>query len=218
MTHTLVSLSGGMDSATVLRWALARGRVSAIGFDYGSKHNYYELELAEKLADYYEIDFHRIDLRKVMAGFKSNLLLTGNAIPEGHYNDASMSQTVVPGRNTIFLAILLGLAQSVKANRIAIGIHQGDHTIYPDCRPAFFRAMRKVISLASENTVQLMAPFLNTDKAGILRFGLRYDVPYWLTRTCYKHQKLSCGKCGSCRERLEAFQKVGRTDPVKYEV
>ena len=128
-----------------------------------------------------------------------------------------MKATVVPGRNIIFLSILAGLAWSVGAKHIALGIHQGDHAIYADCRQEFFKAMDLALYLGTDRNVEFLAPFLDTDKEGILQWGYQHGVPYHITRTFYKDQPIACGKCGSCCERLSAFDKVGRKDPVEYE-
>ena len=112
---------------------------------------------------------------------------------------------------------MAGLAWSKGAREIAIGIHQGDHAIYPDCRVSFYNAMNQAIAEGTDHNVLITAPFLHTDKTGILDWGFRHEVPYHLTRTCYKDQELSCGKCGSCVERLEAFAFHNTKDPIKYE-
>lgn len=217
MKKAVLSLSGGMDSATVLAWLIAQGyAVTAYFFFYGSKHNAHERLCARQLSAHYGVELVEVDLSPIMAGLKSNLLQGQGEIPEGHYNDASMSQTVVPGRNIIFLSLLAGYAWSAGAEVIGIGIHQGDHAIYPDCRESFFAAMSSAIEEGTDGQVTIVAPFLSTDKAGILRAGDLYGVPYHLTRTCYKDQSLSCGRCGSCVERLEAFAAIGKTDPVEY--
>lgn len=214
----IISLSGGMDSATVLGKALDQGRdVQAIGFFYRSKHNPYENRAAEALAAHYHVPFRLIDLSGVIEGFRSALLGSGPAIPEGHYEAESMRQTVVPGRNSIFTSILLGIAESMDAEEIWLGIHAGDHYIYRDCRPDWFWAMEEVVRYASAGKVSLKAPFLDITKEGILRIGDALGVPYHLTRTCYKDQEIACGKCGSCQERLAAFRAIQRDDPIAYE-
>lgn len=215
--NAIVSLSGGMDSATVLADAIDKGRKPlAVGFTYGSKHNPYENQAAADLAKHYAAPFRLIDLSGVMRGFKSHLMADGGPIPEGHYEDASMAQTVVPGRNIIFAAILSGLAWSEGAEEIWLGIHQGDHAIYEDCRPSFYAAMNQAIQEGTGKRVRLVAPFLDGNKTTILKRGLLLGVPYSLTRTCYKDQSLACGKCGSCQERLSAFCAIGVDDPVEY--
>ena len=214
----IISLSGGMDSATMLAEALEQKRECvAVGFCYGSKHNRFENFKAKQLADYYRVPFQIFNLEGIFSLFKSDLLLSGGEIPEGHYEDKSMSRTIVPGRNLIFISILAGLAQSINASVIWLGIHSGDHAIYPDCRPDFFYDARSVISKSTEGKVLLYAPYLDTNKIGILRIGTKLGVPYQLTRTCYKDQEFACGKCGSCQERLEAFKANNIKDPISYE-
>lgn len=215
----VMALSGGMDSTTMLAKLLHDGHdVECFFFTYGSKHNQYEAEAAQAVAAHYGVPCHgAVDLSQVMRWFKSDLLKSGGAIPEGHYTAPSMERTVVPSRNIIFLSILSGIAWSVDAQKIAIGIHQGDHAIYADCRQDFYKAMDTAIYLGTDRRVDIMAPFIDTDKTGILDWGLSHSVPYKLTRTCYKDQPVSCGVCGSCVERLEAFAAHSITDPIDYE-
>lgn len=213
----LLSLSGGMDSTTLLGHLLAQGHeVICVGFYYGSKHNKHENSCAIEVAEHYGVVLKWIDLSEVMRSFKSNLLMSGGEIPEGHYSDKTMSATVVPFRNGIFLSILAGLAESEGCDSIAVGIHQGDHAIYPDCRLEFFTYMSCAIKSGTDGKVDMIAPFLHLDKTGILKIGFDIDVPYNLTRTCYKDQPISCGKCGSCVERLEAFSNLQTIDPITY--
>lgn len=214
----VMALSGGMDSATVLAKLLHEGNeVECLFFHYGSKHNAHEVNGAIALARHYGVQLHAINISPLMATFKSDLLKSGGGIPEGHYNDESMARTVVPARNIIFLSILAGHAWSVDAGQIAIGIHQGDHAIYADCRSEFYKAMDTAIFLGTDRRVEIVAPFVHTDKTGILAWGLAHRVPYHLTRTCYQDRDESCGVCGSCQERLEAFRNHLVIDPVKYE-
>jgi 7-cyano-7-deazaguanine synthase len=130
-----------------------------------------------------------------------------------------MKATVVPGRNLIMASVMSGYAESIDAEAIALGVHSGDHHIYPDCRPEFINQLRNVVAISTERLVDVIAPLLNEDKTSILKIGysLKELVPYNLTRTCYKDQEHSCGKCGSCRERLEAFENLGIKDPIVYE-
>jgi 7-cyano-7-deazaguanine synthase len=218
MKKIVMALSGGMDSTTMLAHYLYNDyEVETLTFTYGSKHNQYENKAAEDICKYYGLKYNLCDLSNIIGTFfKSDLLKSGGDIPEGHYTDASMSRTVVPGRNIIFLSILSGYAWSVNANKIAIGIHQGDHAIYEDCRKEFYKAMDTAIYLGTGSRVEIDAPFVGTDKTGICKIGLDLKVPYELTRTCYKDQPISCGKCGSCVERLEAFSLNNSKDPIKY--
>jgi 7-cyano-7-deazaguanine synthase len=199
-------------------------KIVAVSFKYPSKHNEYELEAAKNITDYFDVPHEIVDLsslfdEKGWYRFRSSLLQTQGDIPEGHYNDETMKQTVIPGRNTIFIAVLLGIAQSEEADQIAIAAHTGDHHIYPDCRLGYLQAMARAVNLASEEKVHLLYPFITKTKADIIRLGysLMDGFPYELTRTCYKDQEIACGKCGSCNERLEAFAEIGRKDPITYE-
>ena len=158
------------------------------------------------------------DLIDAFKHFKSDLLVHGGDIPEGHYEEESMSRTVVPGRNFIMSSIMVGIASSCGAQCIALGVHAGDHHIYPDCREDFIRHLERAAVTAEG--IGVYAPFLHSDKHKILQLGTAYSppVPYHLTRTCYKNQAIACGKCGSCVERLEAWHALGYHDPIDYEV
>lgn len=222
---TVLALSGGIDSITTLAYLLEQGyQVHCILFQYGSKHNSYELEAARELIDHFsqkypeQVGSSYIDLTPVFSCMNSNLLQGQGEIPEGHYTKETMSQTVVPARNIIFLSIMAGIAESEEASSIALGIHQGDHAIYPDCRTEFYKAMDSAIYLGTDRQIEIIAPFVDCNKTDIIRWGLEYLVPYEYTRTCYKEQEKPCGRCGSCIERLEAFQSLDTTDPVNYEV
>lgn len=224
--QVVMGLSGGMDSATLLGYLLEKEmEVICCTFDYGSTHGKYEMEAAEKVINFYSMIYGtrvrrlKIDITKIFPSFSSSLLVaSGREIPEGHYNADNMKQTVVPGRNLIFASIMAGLAESLGAQKVALGVHSGDHHIYPDCRTEFIKALDTTVYLSSDRKVEVIAPFLNLDKADILNVGysLQIPVPYHLTRTCYKNQPVSCGRCGSCTERLEAFAKIGKKDPIPY--
>lgn len=227
MKKIVIGLSGGMDSTTLLAVLLHEGaEVHCCSFTYGSKHNQYENAAAQRVYGYYKaegfpIHMHEFNLEETFKPFESNLLKSGGEIPEGHYEHSSMKKTVVPGRNLIFASIMAGLAESIGAEAIALGVHAGDHAIYPDCRPGFIHSLMGTIQESSDKTVEVLTPFLHADKSKILEIGyglmMSVPVPYFLTRTCYKDQKNACGKCGSCQERLEAFGFIGRVDPVTYE-
>jgi len=225
MKKVVMGLSGGMDSATLLGFMLNEGaEVHCCHFQYGSKHNEYEkMAMLGLLAFYryyqFPVYLHEFHLAEVFSKFNSNLLQSGGPIPEGHYKEESMKLTVVPGRNLIFSSIMAGLAESIGATVIALGVHSGDHAIYPDCRPEFIRSLNNTIFHSTDGKIMVNTPLLYEDKTTILKIGynLKLPVPYHLTRTCYKDQELSCGKCGSCVERLEAFENIGKQDPIEYE-
>jgi 7-cyano-7-deazaguanine synthase len=225
MKRIVLGLSGGMDSATLLGYYLEQGaEVHCCSFYYGSKHGGFELQAAKDVVTFYQhhgftVVHHLFDLSHVFKDFKSALLLSGSDIPEGHYEEESMKQTVVPGRNLIFASIMAGLAESIEAEIVALGVHSGDHHIYPDCRPEFVTELARTVLHSTQGKIVVVAPFLNDNKASILiqGYGFEIPVPYELTRTCYKNQLKACGKCGSCQERLEAFEIIGIKDPIEYE-
>ncbi len=214
---SLVLLSGGLDSGCLLSEVVENNKnVETISFKYGSKHNKKELEAAKRISDFYKIKNTVIDLSFMQQLFVSNLFKEQGEIPLGHYNDESMKDTVVPFRNPIFLSIASGYALSNNFDVLYIGIHRGDHFIYPDCRPEFYDIFRKLIVQCSENSLKLSCPFINVDKSEIVKRGISSGFPFSLSYTCYKGDNAHCGECGSCRERLEAFSLNNKIDEVKY--
>lgn len=216
MSKCLVILSGGMDSTTVLFKMIdifGKENVEAISFDYNQRHKK-ELEMAKKSTEKLGVKHTIIPVHNIF----SNSALTGDKeVPEGHYNDENMKQTVVPFRNTVFLSIAMAVAGARGIENIAIGTHLGDNSIYPDCRTEYIQVMRLVGLLGDYKKINIIAPFQNTNKYGILKEGIKLGVDYSLTWTCYKGGEKACGKCGSCIERLEAFEKNGLKDPLQYE-
>jgi 7-cyano-7-deazaguanine synthase len=214
---TLVLLSGGMDSVTAFHWA-ARGHelVGAVSFDYGSKHNHKEIPMAAWHASQLVVKHYIIPLDFVNRLFASDLLQSGGTIPDGHYAEESMKSTVVPFRNGIMLAIACGLAESIGADSIVIASHSGDHAIYPDCREPFMQAMASAMKLGTYAGIELLRPFIDCDKAEIVRRGTALGLDYTHTWSCYKGQTLHCGTCGTCVERKEAFDLAGVRDPTVY--
>jgi 7-cyano-7-deazaguanine synthase len=148
--------------------------------------------------------------------FASDLLQSGGEIPDGHYEEETMKQTVVPFRNGIMLAIAAGLAESQGAEGLVIAAHAGDHAIYPDCRETFMQAMADAMKFGTYAGVQLIRPFIATDKAGIAALGHKLGVDYAQTWTCYKGGDIQCGTCGTCVERREAILMAGVPDPTEY--
>lgn len=216
---SLVLLSGGMDSVTAL-YATAREHevVGTVSFDYGSKHNGKEIPMAAWHAAQLGVRHEVITLDFVNRLFASDLLQSGGDIPDGHYADENMKRTVVPFRNGIMLAIACGLAESRVADALVIAAHSGDHAIYPDCREPFMQAMAAAMKHGTYAGIELMRPFIDCDKAEIVRRGQALGVDYAHTWSCYKGHEIHCGTCGTCVERREAFMEAGVTDPTKYEV
>lgn len=214
----IVLVSGGMDSVTALYHAgVEHEVVGALSFDYGSKHNSKEIPFAAHHCDRLSVPHRVIKLSFVNELFASNLLQSGGAIPDGHYEELTMKQTVVPFRNGIMLSVTGGYAESVNANGVVIAAHAGDHAIYPDCREAFMKAMGDAIRLGTYAEVQLLRPFINHRKAEIAEHGYELGVDFSKTWSCYKGKNTHCGTCGTCVERREAFEVAGLHDPTLYE-
>ncbi|EAQ32090.1 MULTISPECIES: 7-cyano-7-deazaguanine synthase QueC [Idiomarina] len=213
----VVIYSGGMDSFTVLNRALEQGHeVSALSFNYGQRH-VRELDVAAKVCEALNIPHKIVDITAINTLLAGSSLTDDIEIPEGHYEESSMKSTVVPNRNMILLSLAIGYAVSEGASAVYYGAHSGDHAIYPDCRPEFVRQMNVVSQLANYEPVEVVAPYLDVDKNAILADGLRMDLNYADTWTCYNGRDKACGKCGACVERLEAFAANGVTDPLPYE-
>jgi len=271
--QAVLSLSGGMDSSSLLLHLLANGyEVTALGFDYGQKHKV-ELERATSLVQYlndgYDSEAENIPYHKVkhqiikldgLSQLLNSALVTGGAdVPEGHYEQDNMKETVVPNRNKIFSSLIQAVALSIATKPItddctigqevviAMGIHAGDHAIYPDCRQDFRDADHDAFIIGNWNAelVSVYTPYLDTDKFGILQdglvccsqLGISFDEVYKRTNTSYKpifipEYRTKQGdevlyesptgfwcsdyKSAASVERIEAFIKLGRPDPVEY--
>jgi 7-cyano-7-deazaguanine synthase len=148
--------------------------------------------------------------------FASDLLKSGGAIPDGHYEEKIMKQTVVPFRNAIMLSIACGFAESAGAEGLVIAAHGGDHAIYPDCREDFMRAMGDAMRLGTYAGITLLRPFIAMNKGQIAAAGAKLGVDYARTWSCYKGGAIHCGTCGTCVERREAFMQAGLVDPTEY--
>lgn len=216
MKNSLIVLSGGLDSITLLH-AEKDSIALAVTFDYGSNHNSREIACAQHHCEKLGIDHIVIPLSFMGEYFHSSLLEGAEAIPEGNYDESNMKSTVVPFRNGIMLSIAAGLAESQGLTRVLLANHAGDHTIYPDCRPVFVDAMGAAIKAGTYEGIELYAPYTNITKADIVAIGSKLKIDYSTTYSCYKGGEKHCGKCGTCRERQEAFQVAGVKDPTKYE-
>ena len=185
-------------------------------FDYGSKHNNREVPFAAEQARALGVPHEVVELPFVGRLFNSDLLQGGGEVPDGHYADDNMRRTVVPFRNAIMLSIATGLAESRGAEGLVIAAHTGDHTIYPDCREDFMRAMGETMRLGTYAGIQLLRPFIAMDKGQIAAEGARLGVDFSRTYSCYKGGAIHCGTCGTCVERREAFLQAGLADPTEY--
>lgn len=210
---TVVILSGGLDSTTMLYRLLADNITvkSCVSFNYGQRHKK-ELEFAKATCEKLGIKHHLIDLWS--SGFTEAIAVSGsslvsdNDVPEGHYGSENMKQTVVPNRNMVMLAIAGAIAVAEGATSVATGVHSGDHFIYPDCRPEFIAYASNALAFGNEGFGSLegiIAPYMYSTKEDIAFDALSYKVPLDETWSCYKGGEKHCGKCGTCVERLEAI-------------
>lgn len=212
---SLIVLSGGMDSTTLL-YDRADRIALAVTFHYGANHNEREAECARHHCRRLGIEHIEIPLGFMGRYFESSLLSGADAIPEGHYADDNMRSTVVPFRNGIMLAVAAGLAESRGLTEVFIANHSGDHSIYPDCRPEFVEAMAQAVKAGTYEDVKIMAPYTYLDKAEIVRHGARLGIDYSTTYSCYKGGEIQCGTCGTCVERREAMAAAGVEDTTVY--
>jgi 7-cyano-7-deazaguanine synthase len=221
MGKPVVVLSGGMDSTTALYWALEEfGDAEAISFNYGQRHKV-ELEYAQCTTVQLQVDHHIVDLSSVQQLIASSALTDPSSdVPEGHYEDETMKQTVVPNRNAMMLNIAIARAVAIKSTAVVTGIHAGDHAVYPDCRPEFVFALNQLVQVACEGFAQdnlrVLAPFVTSTKAQIAATGDQLGVNWENTWSCYKGGEAHCGRCSTCLERIEAFSIADVADPTTY--
>jgi len=217
MKKTIVVLSGGIDSVSVLYKVVKKigaENTAAISFNYGQKHSK-ELLMAKKNCELLGVEQQEVDLSCLKDLMKSSLTTTED-IPEGHYEDENMKSTVVPNRNSVMANIAIAWAVSKDYDCIALGVHAGDHAIYPDCRPLFIKALSVMADVSNYDPIEIYAPYLYKNKIEIVADGLKNGVDYANTWTCYKGEEKACGKCGSCQERIASFYENNTQDPVKY--
>ncbi|MBR1784484.1 MAG: 7-cyano-7-deazaguanine synthase QueC [Bacteroidales bacterium] len=218
MTHkdSAIIYSGGLDSTTLLYDE--RERIAlAVTFDYGSNHAAREMECAARHCKRLGIEHMVLRLDFIKQHFGSSLTAGADAIPEGSYDESNMQSTVVPFRNGIMLAVACGVAESRGLERVLIANHGGDHAIYPDCRPGFVQAMGEAMRQGTYAGVTLSAPYTDLSKADIVRRAAQLGIDLSDTYSCYRGGERHCGRCGTCRERREAFALAGVADPTIYE-
>jgi len=216
--QTVVILSGGLDSTTLLYELLDAGHeVKALSFNYGQRHDR-ELEAAKTLARLTGVEHRTVDISGLSALFGANALTDLSvAVPHGEYTPVTIAVTMVPNRNMIMLSIAAGWAVSLKFPSIAFGAHAGTYTPYPDCQPPFVAAMNCATQLCDFHPITVLAPFVDWHKADIVRRGQALGVPFELTWSCYQGANLHCGKCSTCLDRRAAFAECGLIDPVPYQ-
>ena len=219
MKKAVMALSGGMDSTSLLLRLIREGySVSCISYEYGQKHRI-EVDRAKINIEYlksnnFSVDHKVVDLSSAMTIFSSSLISGGEEIPEGHYEEEQMKATVVPNRNAIFTSILYGYALSIASESrenviIALGVHSGDHAIYPDCRPEFYNSLEHAFSIGNWDSelIKLHLPYIDGDKESILRDALQsceqlsldFDLIFSNTNTSYNPDELgrSSGRSGA---------------------
>jgi len=220
MPAAIAIVSGGLDSVTLAYLLHSEGyTLHLLSFDYGQRHKK-ELAYAERCAKRLDATFDIIDLSGLTRFLKGSALTDTIPVPDGHYAAPTMAITVVPNRNAMMLSVAYAVAVAEKAQVVALGVHAGDHFIYPDCRPEFITAYDSMQRLATEGfsdpALHLEAPFMHLGKQQIVQLGSNLQVPYADTWSCYKGGDYHCGTCGTCCERKEAFALAGIADPTTY--
>ena len=217
----VVLFSGGLDSTTVLVYALKQGYdVYPLTFSYGQRHAI-EIKQSEKTLEKYGLLNRQTIFSIDLTPFVNCSLINKNLeVPE--FAENRIPSTYVPSRNLIFLSVASGFAETLSAEKIFIGVNSVDYSGYPDCRPEFVDAFNKTIAVGTkqgvESGIEVAAPILNMSKKEIIELGMSLGVDYSLTHSCYNPTPdgLSCGVCDSCRLRLEGFRQAGFVDPLNY--
>ena len=225
----LVLSSGGVDSTTAVGLAVekyGKENVATLSAYYGQKHEK-ELECAKKVAEYYEVEHYEVNLTSVMQFSNCSLLASSTEeVPHESYADQVKDHpngvtTYVPFRNGLLLSSVAALAVSLFPDEevdVYYGAHADDAAgnAYADCSTEFTEAMNKAINIGTYNKVNVCAPFVNMNKAEVVKTGLAINVPYKYTWSCYEGGDKQCGVCGTCRDRKAAFEANGVKDPVEY--
>lgn len=225
MKKALVLFSGGVDSTTCLAMAVKQygsGQVLALSVSYGQKHHK-ELSAAKKIAAYYKVEHKMLDLASLFEGADCSLLRgSSQEIPKEAYaqqlegTKGAPVSTYVPFRNGLFIATAASIALSQGCCEIYYGAHSDDAAgnAYPDCSVEFNNAINSAVYIGSGQQLKVVAPFVGMNKADIIKLGLSLHVPYELTWSCYEGGERPCGVCGTCRDRIAAFEANHMTDPL----
>lgn len=225
--RAVVLLSGGLDSATCLGVARARGYdVVAVSFDYAQRHQV-ELDAARRVAAHYGVKQHYVFELGSFRKLGGSSLTSDVEVPKDRHTDemggSGVPSTYVPARNLVFLSHAVGVAEVERCGHIFIGVNAIDYSGYPDCRPEFIDAFAKTANLATavatseKQALVIEAPLSHWSKADIIREGTKLGVPYELTHSCYSPEEgAACGRCDSCGLRLKGFAEAGQVDPIRY--
>ena len=208
----VVLFSSGLDSTTVLYYAMSKNfDCYCLIFDYGQKHNK-EVKNAANFAESLGLNYHVV--KTSIPWDKSSLINKNMDVPEHKFiKKGFVPSTYVPGRNTIFLSYAISYAETIKAEKIFLGINAVDFSSYPDCTPEYLKAMRQVMK-ALGNKIEICAPIEKYSKAQIIKLGTKLKVPYEKTWSCYNGKNKPCGKCDSCKLRAKGFKEAGLNDPA----
>jgi 7-cyano-7-deazaguanine synthase len=213
---TIVILSGGLDSTTLLYHIKNEGRtVHTLTFDYGQRHNR-ELKAAEEICRRTQTTQELVDLTSLRPLFGANALTDHRvALPSGEYSNSTIGITTVPNRNMIMLSIAIGRAISLGFDAVAFGAHGGvNDVMYPDCSPDFVASINATAKTCDDKAISILAPFVHWDKSMIVKRGHELAVPFALTWSCYEGNQVPCGQCGTCMDRKNAFDRAGLIDPL----
>ena len=210
--RAIVLFSSGLDSTTVLYYAMSKGyECHCLIFDYGQKHSK-EVANAKKFAKSLKVNYHVV--KTSIPWDKSSLINKDKKIPEHkQIKEGFVPSTYVPGRNTIFLSYAISYAETIKAKKIFLGINAVDFSSYPDCTPQYLKSMQQVMK-ALKNGIEICAPIEKYSKAQIIKLGTKLKVPYEKTWSCYNGKNKPCGKCDSCKLRAKGFKEAGIDDPA----
>lgn len=208
----IVLFSSGLDSTTVLYYAMSKGYdCHCLIFDYGQKHNK-EVNNAKKFAKSLKLNYHVV--KTSIPWDTSSLINKNKKIPEHkQIKEGFVPSTYVPGRNTIFLSYAISYAETIKAQKIFLGINAVDFSSYPDCTPQYLKSMQQVMK-ALNNGIEICAPIEKYSKAQIIKLGTKLKVPYEKTWSCYNGKTKPCGKCDSCKLRAKGFKEASIDDPA----
>ncbi len=215
----VILMSGGLDSTTLLHWVIKKGYMPfVLSFNYGQRHKK-ELKFAQNTCKKLKVNHKILDLENIQSLLLGSALTSEDVeVPESHYSHASQKKTVVPNRNAIMINIAIGYAISNRINKIFYAAHYNDRAIYPDCRWEYIQSQNTTSNLANDEHIEIIAPFVEKTKEEIVRLGAELGVSFENTWSCYKGGNQSCGVCGTCRERIEAFQLSKIKDPLKYSI
>ncbi|MDR0977563.1 MAG: 7-cyano-7-deazaguanine synthase QueC [Endomicrobium sp.] len=211
LKRAVVLFSGGLDSTTVLYYAANKGyKCNCLLFNYGQRHKK-EIKAAVKITKIVKAEYSIV---KMLLPWSNDVLTNKDKeVPVHKTLSKSIPPTYVPGRNTLFLSYALSYAQSINAQAVFIGVNAVDFSNYPDCTPAFIDAYNGVLK-ALKTKITVQAPLLNMDKSQIIKLGMRLNVPYEYTWTCYNGYSKPCMKCDSCKLRAKGFKEAGFSDPA----